>query len=167
MKIFFLPILLIVMTGVVFAQSGTVKYDSLMKELFPEDGPGGTVLVSKNKKIIYHKAFGKANLELDVAMKTNHIFRIGSISKQFTACAILKLVEDGKLQLKDEITKFIKDYPTQGHHITIEHLLTHTSGIKSYTELEKWDDEARRKDFSPVEMIDYFKDEKMTFAPGE
>jgi len=59
----------------------------------------------------------------------------GSITKQFTAVAILLLAQEGKLGLRDEITKFLPDYPTQGRKITVEHLLTHTSGIQSYTDL--------------------------------
>ncbi len=142
-------------------------FDSLLKEIFPADGPGGAAIVAKKGEILYRKAFGKAHLELDVQMQPDHIFRIGSITKQFTACAILKLVEEGKLSLSDELTKFIPNYPTQGHTISVEHLLTHTSGIRSYTELKKWTDEVRKKDFTPTELIDYFKDEKMDFAPGE
>lgn len=150
-----------------FAQNQEQAFDELLTELFPDDGPGGTAIVTKKGKTLYLKAFGKAQLELDIEMQPQHIFRIGSITKQFTACAILKLMEEGKLSLDDDITKFIEDYPTHGHTITIEHLLTHTSGIKSYTGMEKWDAEVRKQDFTPEEMIDYFKNEPMDFAPGE
>jgi CubicO group peptidase (beta-lactamase class C family) len=100
-------------------------------------------------------------------MTPEHIFRIGSISKQFTAVAILQLVEAGKLDLDAEITTYIKDYPTHGHKITIKHLLNHTSGIKSYTSMKKWDSEERKKDYTPAELVDFFKNEPMDFAPGE
>ncbi|MGH9799457.1 MAG: serine hydrolase, partial [Blastocatellia bacterium] len=75
------------------------------------------------------------------------------------------LMEQGKLSLSDEITKFLPDYPTQGHKITIEHLLTHTSGIKSYTGLPEWRP-LWRKDLKMTELIDLFKDKPMEFAPG-
>ncbi|TMU57355.1 serine hydrolase domain-containing protein [Flagellimonas algicola] len=130
-------------------------------------GPGKVVLVAKNGNIIYKKATGKANLELDINMETDFVFRIGSISKQFTAFAILKLAEEGRLSLQDEISKYISDYPVHGHTITLEHLLTHTSGITNYTNLPKFDGNARRKDLSPKELIDFFKDEPMDFVPGE
>jgi CubicO group peptidase (beta-lactamase class C family) len=104
-----------------------------LNEQFKPGEPGATALVARNGQIIYKKAFGMANLELDVPMQPDNIFRIGSITKQFTAVAILQLMEQGKLNLQDEITKFIPEYPTQGNTITIEHLLTHTSGIQSYT----------------------------------
>jgi CubicO group peptidase (beta-lactamase class C family) len=155
------------LTNISFAQDQAKVYDKLLNEVFDKDGPGGTAIIVKNGKTIYKKAFGKANLELDIDMNTEHVFRIGSITKQFTACAILKLMEEGKLSLQDDITKYVKDYPTHGHKITIEHLLTHTSGIKSYTGMEKWDEEVRKKDFSPTAMIDFFKDEPMDFDPGE
>lgn len=162
---------LITLLSVVFPLSAqtysATDYDAVMAATFPDDGPGATVLIAKKGEIIYQKAFGKADLELDVTMRPDHIFRIGSITKQFTACAILKLAEDGKLALDDEITKFLPDYPTQGHKITIKHLLHHTSGIKSYTGMEKWTPEIHRKDFTPQEMVDFFKDEPMDFAPGE
>lgn len=112
------------------------QFDAIVRTQLSMDSPGGTVLVSKNGKILYKKSFGKADLELDVAMKPDHVFRIGSTTKQFTASAILKLSEEGKLSLFDTITKFIPDYPSHGHAVTIEHLLTHTSGIKNYTSLD-------------------------------
>jgi len=149
------------------AQELAAQFDQLMQEQYAEDGPGAVALVAKEGEILYHKAFGKAHLELDVDMAPHHIFRIGSITKQFTACAILKLAEENKLSLQDDITQYVKDYPTHGYTITIEHLLTHTSGIKSYTGMEKWTAEVRKKDFTPEEMIDYFKNEPMDFQPGE
>lgn len=162
----FICLIILVFIGIpVIAQEKT--YDALLNELFPSDEPGGTAIIVKDGKTVYLKAFGKANLELDVDMQTDNIFRIGSITKQFTACAILKLMEEGKISLQDDITKYIEDYPTHGHKITIEHLLTHTSGIKSMTSLKKWDKEARKKDFTPEEMIDWFKNEPMDFATGE
>lgn len=143
------------------------KFDVLLNELFSKDGPGGVALVVKDGKTIYRKAFGMANLELGVKMKPENVFRIGSITKQFTATAIMQLIEQGKIKLDDDITKYIKDYPTHGYTITIENLLTHTSGIKSYTGLKKWTSEVRKKNFTPKEMVDYFKSEPMDFAPGE
>jgi CubicO group peptidase (beta-lactamase class C family) len=106
-----------------------------------------------------------ANLELQVPMSADHVFEIGSITKQFTAVAILMLVEAGKLNVQDEITKYLPDYPTQGHTITIHHLLNHTSGIKSYTSMDLG--AIARTDMSPMEIIDFFKNEPMDFAPGE
>lgn len=150
-----------------YGQNLEKQFNDVLSNQDFENSPGFAILVAKNDQIIYRKAFGYANLELDVKLQPEHIFRIGSITKQFTACAILKLQEEGKLSLQDDITKFIKDYPTHGHTITIEQLLTHTSGIKSYTSMEKWDSELHKKNFTPVELIEFFKKEPMDFAPGE
>ena len=160
-------IIAVLFSSGLFSQGIEEQFDTLLMKKFNTDEPGGTVLVVKKGEVIYRKAFGKANLELDVDMKPEYIFRIGSITKQFTACAILKLAEEGKLSLQDDITKHIKDYPSHGHTITIEHLLTHTSGIKSYTGMDEWTSEVRKKDYSPKELIDFFKNEPMDFAPGE
>lgn len=148
-------------------QNPSAEFDSLMTKVFKADEAGAVALVVKNGKVLYRKAFGMANMELGVKMKPENVFRIGSITKQFTASAILKLRDEGKLSLDDDITKYIADYPTHGHQITIKHLLTHTSGIKSYTGMETWDAEVRKKDFTPLELIDFFKDQPMDFDPGE
>jgi CubicO group peptidase (beta-lactamase class C family) len=141
--------------------------EKILEEDYKADGPGVAVLVAKNGNIIYNKGVGMANLELGVPMKADMIFRIGSITKQFTAVAILQLMEQGKLSLEDEITKFIPDYPTHDHKITIHHLLTHTSGIASYTGMKDWTPEVMKKDITPLEMVDFFKDQPMDFEPGE
>ena len=159
-----LVLLLSAATCLLHAQ--TADFDKLVAENFPADGPAGSVSVVKNGKTIYEKAVGYADLENKVPARTDHVFRIGSITKQFTAVAILQLAKDGKLALSDEITKFIPDYPTQGKKITVEHLLNHTSGIKSYTGMEKWTPEVQRKDFTPMELVDFFKNEPMEFDPG-
>ncbi|MBP7641763.1 MAG: serine hydrolase [Saprospiraceae bacterium] len=162
----FAPIMLLLLLTVnTNAQALEKTFDQLLNEKFPADQPGAAVLVAKDGKIIYHKGFGMANLELDVKMQPQMVFEIGSITKQFTAVSILMLMEEGKLKLDDDITKFIPDYPTHGHKITIHHLLTHTSGIKSYTSMESWLP-LWRKDMEPKDMIDFFKGEPMDFAPG-
>lgn len=166
-RVGFLLLLLLSVLSQSTCQKNTTAYDQLMSETFDSDGPGGAALIVKDGKIIYREAAGMANLELDVQMSPDHVFRIGSITKQFTSCAILKLAEEGKLDLQDDITKFIEDYPTHGYTITIEHLLTHTSGIKSYTSMSEWTAELRKKDFTPLELIDFFKNQPMDFAPGE
>jgi CubicO group peptidase (beta-lactamase class C family) len=150
-----------------YCQSIEDQFDNLLAEKFRDDEPGGTALVVQKGEVIYRKAFGKANLELDVDMRPEYIFRIGSITKQFTACGIMKLVEEGRLSLQDDITRYIEDYPTHGHTITIEHLLTHTSGIKSVTDMKEVTPELMKVDRTPEEIFDLFKKEPMDFAPGE
>lgn len=141
------------------------KCDSMLAEQFKANEPGATVLVARGEEILYTKAFGMANLELQIPMRIDHVFRIGSITKQFTAVAILQLVEQGKLSLQDELTKFIPDYPTQGNKITIENLLTHTAGIRNFSSIEEVTKQGM-VDFTPNEMIDLFKNQPIRFTPG-
>jgi CubicO group peptidase (beta-lactamase class C family) len=143
----------------------TSYYDKILSEQFRTDEPGATVLVSRNGQVIYKKAFGMANLESNTPMQIDNVFWIASIGKEFTAVAILQLMEQGKLNLQDEITKYIPDYPTQGYKITIEHLLTHTSGIQNFSGIA--DPEKKLAfDCTPTEVIDFFKNMPMRFPPG-
>ena len=148
------------------ASAQRTSYRSILEESFGGHESGATAMVAKAGKILYQDAIGHANMELGVEMQMDHIFRIGSITKQFTSVAIMQLEEQGKLSIQDPITKYIPDYPTKGHTITIEHLLTHTSGIRSYTDMESFGS-MFRKDMSPTELVDVFKDEPMDFDPGE
>lgn len=142
------------------------KIDNLITAEFNDkEGPGGVFMVTKNGKAIYKKAFGKSNLELNTDLTTDHVFQIGSMTKQFTAIAVLMLEEQGKLSVADTISKFIPDYPS-GNKITIHHLLTHTSGIKDFTKMKTLRDIAQ-KEMTPQMMVDFFKNEPVDFAPGE
>ena len=142
------------------------KVNEYMSAAEKVDRFSGTVLVAKDGKPIFSKGYGMANREWDIPNTPQTAFRLGSITKQFTAVSILQLMEAGKLNLNDAITKFIPDYPMQGQTITIEHLLTHTSGIQSYTGMKDFI-ERLRMDLSPSDMVDHFKNEPMEFAPGE
>lgn len=143
----------------------SADFDKILVDQFRPGETGCAVLVAKEGQVIYRKSFGMADLELNVPMRPEMVFRIGSVTKQFTAIAILQLMEQGKLSLQDEITKYIPDYPMQGHSITIEHLLTHTSGIKSYTNVPAYE-EMMRTDMTPGEVIEKIKTLPMEFAPG-
>jgi CubicO group peptidase (beta-lactamase class C family) len=142
------------------------KIDAVMTEVYKPGQPGAAVILRKNGETIFRKGYGLADLELGVRVEPDMIFRLGSITKQFTAVSILLLAEQGKLGLQDEITKFLPDYPVQGRKITVEHLLTHTSGIQSYTDMAEWLS-LWRKDFTLRELIDLFKDKPTQFEPGE
>ncbi len=148
------------------AQDLESQIDQILETKFESNGPGAVFLVAKNGKIIYDKAFVLSNLELQAPMQTDNVFEIGSMTKQFTAVSILMLMEEGKLNLEDEITQYIPDYPIQGHRITIHHLLTHTSGIKDFTKVNGLNTIAQNH-MEPLEIINFFKNEPMDFAPGE
>ena len=174
LSLFILP--LVMLAGMHFsapAQSANLSDENLavavneiLESTYKPDQPGAAVIVVRNGKVILRKGYGSANMELGVPIEPDMVFRIGSLTKQFTAVAVLMLAEQGKLSLDDDITKFLPDYPTKGTKITIEHLLTHTSGIKSYTSLPEWLP-LWRKDMPMGELIAIFKDKPMDFAPGE
>jgi len=141
------------------------QIDAVMTEVYKPGEPGAAIIVKKDGKTIFRKGYGLADLELGMPVEPDMVFRLGSITKQFTAVGILLLAEQGKLGLQDEITKFLPDYPTQGRTITVENLLTHTSGIQSYTDMPEWLP-LWRKDFTVKELVDFFKDKPMIFEPG-
>ena len=142
------------------------SFDSLVIDAYASDEPGAAVLIAQGGEIIYTKGQGVANLEWQIPIEPDMVFRYGSITKQFTAIAILILMEQGKLKLDDPITNYLPDYPMTKYPITVRHLLTHTSGIKSYTAVPEWLS-LWRKDMSVAEIIDLTKDEPMLFEPGE
>ena len=143
----------------------TARIDKILADTYPAADPGAAVLVVDHGQVLLRKGYGMANVELGVPIRPEMVFRLASITKQFTAMAILKLVEAGKLSLTDDLTRFLPDYPTHGQTITVENLLTHTSGIKSYTELAEWQ-KTMREDLSVAQMIDLFKNQPANFAPG-
>ena len=99
---------------------------------------GASIAVVKGSDTIAVQGFGKASLELDVSTPAHAIYQIGSVTKQFTGAAIMQLVEQGKVNLDDDITKYLPDYNTQGRKISVRMLLNHTSGIKGYTEMPEF-----------------------------
>jgi len=139
--------------------------DTMLAEHFATDEPGAVVLVAQGDEVIYRGARGSASLELGVALSPDHVFRLGSITKQFAAAGVLKLVEAGKVSLDDPLTKFVPGYPG-GEKVTVRMLLNHTSGIRSYTDVPGRMDSLIQKDMTTKELIDSFKDEKADFAPG-
>jgi D-alanyl-D-alanine carboxypeptidase len=144
------------------------RVDSLA-QAFLVEGPvaGAAIAVQKDGELILAEGYGLAEIEHNVPMTVEGVFRIGSISKQFAAVAILQLVEQGKVRLDDPITRFLPEYPTQGHDVTVHHLLTHTSGIVSYTGMGPafWD--KSRLDLTHDEMVELFGTQPFEFAPGE
>ena len=117
--------------------------------------------------MVFSKAYGFADLEFAVHADEETMFRIGSVTKQFTAAGILKLAERGKLAVDDPLTKFLPDYPTHGHEITLRHLLTHTSGVHNYTNLGPEWERVQARELSDAELVALWQDLPLDFAPGE
>ncbi len=139
--------------------------DSLFKAAYPSAGPGGVLLVAQNGMPIFKKAYGMASMELGVPMNTDHRLGIGSMSKQFCAVAILMLQDEGKLNIKDDIRKYFPGYNTHGKNITLEQLLSHTSGIPSYTEQHGFDALVKRA--APISrLVEFFETPALIFEPG-
>ena len=116
-------------------------------------------------RTILRKGYGLADVELGVPIAPDMVFRIGSTTKQFTAACILKLVEQGRVKLTDAVSAYLPDYPEAGRRATVEQLLTHTSGIHSYTEMPSWN-AREREDWSSQQLIAFFEKEPLDFEPG-
>ena len=144
----------------------TAKVDEYMKAVIRVDGFSGTILVARNGQPIVNKGYGLANIELNVANTPETVFRLGSVTKQFTAMAIIMLRERGKLSVSDPICKYLSDCPEAWQPITIKHLLTHTAGVPNYT---SFPDFARTtvQPTTTAEMVARLKKEPLEFAPGE
>lgn len=167
MKNRILILLLALLLSIDIASSQSIKQqiDALFNEAYPADSPGASVLIAQDDEIIYRRSFGMANLELKVPMQPENVMELASITKQFTGVALLMLMEQDKLLLHDPLSKYIADYP-RGHEITLHHLLNHTSGIVSYTNVLEFRS-ITRNDMTPMEIINIFKDLPLDFEPGE
>lgn len=126
---------------------------------------GASVIVYQNGKMLLDKSYGYANLELAVQMPDDASFEIGSVTKQFTSAAILKLADKGKLSLDDDFTKYL-EFDTKGRTISINQLLNHTSGIPSYTELPEFEDIVAQN-YSRDTLLRIVEQNDFLFEPGE
>src|SRR6187397_2313327 len=147
-----------------FAQQGS-KLDTLMSAYAKLHKFNGSVLVAKNDVILLNKGYGYRNAENKVSNNEQTIFQLGSITKQFTSAVILKLQEEKKLSVSDKLSKYFPGYP-KGDSITIEHLLTHTSGIYNYTNDGDFMTTEVTKPASREKMMALFKNKPLDFSPG-
>jgi len=136
---------------------------NVFKNLQIDEMPGASVLVAHNGEIVYQKGFGYADIEKKIPVTPDTKFKIGSISKQFTAVAILKLQEEGKITTDDKLSKYIPDFP-RGNEVTIYQLLTHTSGIHDYNSTPGID---VTKPVTPQALLDIIKKLPYDSNPGE
>ncbi|MCE7990759.1 MAG: beta-lactamase family protein [Roseivirga sp.] len=111
------------------------EIDAIFSNYDNSETPGAAIAVVHKGQIIYKKGYGSANLEYDISITPTTVFHVASVSKQFTAFAIMLLVEDGKLSLDDDIRKHIPEVPDFGKKITLRHLASHTSGLRDQWEL--------------------------------
>ncbi len=125
----------------------------------------GVALVAKDGKILLNKGYGWRDAHKRTAHNEQSIFQLGSITKQFTATIILYLQERGKLNVQDKLSKYIPGYP-EGERITIEHLLTHSSGIFNYTNDNRFMNTQTAKPIELEKLIEVFRDKPLNFEPG-
>ncbi len=149
-----------------YAQN-TIEIDSIFEE-YTNTQPGIAVSVIKDGSIVYEKGFGMANIEYGVTIQETTKFHVASLSKQFTAFMILKLQDDGLLSIQDDIRTYIPEIPDYGKTITINHLLTHSSGLRDQwrlLEMAGW----RLDDVIKTEQIfNLIKNQQaLSFSPGE
>lgn len=160
-SIIFAALIFVVLSSVAFAD----KIDDRVKMFMAERHiPGAAVAVVKNGRVVRMKGYGVASLEFGVPVTTETVFEIGSVSKQMTAAGIMLLVQEGKVNLDERISKYLPDIPEAWKDVTVRHLLTHTSGIKSYTGLDGFDLSQR---MSMADFIKKLSPYPLEFIPGE
>lgn len=143
------------------------KIDELMSTYKNQKQFNGTVLVAEGGQVIFKKGYGMANMEWDIPNAPDIKFRLGSITKQFTAVLILQLVEQGKVKLDGKLTDYLPDYRKDtGDKVTVHHLLTHTSGIPSYTGLPNFFREVSRNAYSVEDFVKKYCSGDFQFEPG-
>ncbi|MFH1851249.1 MAG: serine hydrolase domain-containing protein [Candidatus Neomarinimicrobiota bacterium] len=135
--------------------------DQALTRYYKPDEPGAVVLVYKDNEVLYRQAFGMADLQLGCRLKPEMSFKIGSMTKQFTAVAVMMLLEQGKLKLDDSIFDYLDDFPRKEYPVTIEQLLTHTSGIEDFIDYTNI-----RNDCDVDCLIEGFKDAPLLSPPG-
>src|SRR5882724_5732869 len=127
--------------------------------------PGVSIGVVSDGKVLLAKGYGFANIELGASATADTVYEILSITKQFTAAAIIVLVEEGKIGLDDTVAKYLPDSPASWKDLTVSHLLTHTSGIMDFTDIPPFFEQLRL-DVTPAELLKAVKERPLQFAPG-
>ncbi|MDR6763082.1 CubicO group peptidase (beta-lactamase class C family) [Flavobacterium sp. 2755] len=167
-KLIALCAILSLFTITTFAQDKAKQIEDLLAKYTEYGQFNGSALVAENGKVIFKKGFGLANMEWNIPNQSDTKFRLGSITKQFTAFLIVKLAEEGKIKLDVPITTYLPDYPKEnGDKITIHHLLTHTSGIPNYTSTPNFLRDKSRNPYSPQDFVKTFDKLPLEFKPGE
>ena len=147
-------------------QPETKRMEQIIQDSVTSQHFMGAVLVERDGNAILNKGYGSANLEWNIPNAPDTLFRLGSITKQFTAASILLLEERGKLKIDDPISKYMPDAPPAWKNITFVHLLTHTSGIPSFTSFPDYNT-LQSQPVTPDQLVARFRDKPLDFLPGE
>ena len=150
-----------------FAQDHAAKIQEVLATAHKYRQFNGAALVAENGKVVYKGAFGSANMEWNIPNTPDTKFRLGSITKQFTATVILQLVEQGKIKLDGKLSDYLPEYRKDvGEKVTIHHLLTHTSGIPSYTSQPGFAENVSRNPYKVDEFVKKYASGNLEFEPG-
>ena len=141
------------------------RADAAIADFFQAQAFSGAVLVARDGRVAFQRGVGLANREWNTPNAPDTKFRLGSITKQFTAAAILQLAEAGKLRLEDPISRFYRDAPASWSKVTLRRLLTHTSGIPSYAS-RQFMNGPQRLPGTPEEIIGLTRDAPLAFEPS-
>ena len=151
----------------VLSAAAEQQLDALLRSaVSSDDGPGAAVLVACGDTPIYRRALGLANVELNVALSPDNVFRIGSITKVFSAVALLQLCAGGKASLADPLSKFLPHVPNSDH-VTLAQLLNHTSGLQSLNLVPGYSGNPCRSDLTTAQLVDSFMSLPPDFPPGQ
>src|SRR5687768_9142404 len=142
------------------------KIDELVNAHMAVNGFSGSVLLAREGKPLVAKGYGFANVEWQIPNTTNTKFRIGSITKQFTSMIVMQLREQGKIKLEDSMCLYVTPCPDTWKPVTIHHLLTHTSGIPTYTGIKEWR-EVNMVPKTTDQIIAFFRDLPLQWTPGD
>lgn len=143
------------------------KVDALISKYYEKGIFNGSVLVAENKDVIFKKGYGYANMEWDIKNTSDTKFRLGSITKQFTSMLIMQLVEKNRIKLDGNLSEYLSYYREDtGNKITIHHLLTHTSGVPSYTSLPNFFQDISKVYYPVKEFIEKYCSGNLEFEPG-
>jgi CubicO group peptidase (beta-lactamase class C family) len=155
-----------VLASACFAQDNPARMEQVVQSSVANKTFMGSVLVVRDKAVLLEKGYGSADLEWDIPNSPTTKFRLGSITKQFTAASILLLEERGKLNINDPVKKYMADAPAAWDKVTIYNLLTHTSGIPSFTGFPDYES-TEGTATTPEKLVARFRDKPLEFEPGE
>ena len=165
-----LPVLLLLalfLSSPAHAQTKAEQLDALLTKYHEVGQLNGAVLVAEGDDVLFERGFGEANMEWDIPNTPDTRFRVGSVTKQFTAALILQLAEEGQIDLQAPVTAYVPGYPAAtGDRITVHHLLTHTGGIPNYTSFPGFMQDAARDPYAPDSFLAVFSGMDLEFEPG-
>lgn len=137
---------------------------SYLRPLLDTNNFSGVILVAQGDEVVFASGYGRASIEHNVPNGANTVFQIASVSKPFTAAAVMLLAEQGKINLRAPLSNILPGYP-QGDRLTVHHLLSHTSGIPNINDFPTYD-EIQPRGHTPEELVAYFRDMPLEFEPG-